>query len=128
MRYYASLLAAAFIATSEYAQALTVSGGDATVFDPSTGACGFFNTGDDFVVGIDFFSFSSVPIAGVSTTSPLCGRQMVVSAPGDKTVTATIVDVCSGCRKGSVVLSPAAFDQIITSDVDLVEGISWTVV
>ncbi len=53
---------------------------------------------------------------------------MVVSAPGDKTVTATIVDVCSGCRKGSVVLSPAAFDQIITSDVDLVEGISWTVV
>jgi expansin len=79
--------------------------GDATyyTFADGSGACGFPATPDDLMVGA-----MNAPDYGNSAPCGACAR--VVGPKGE--VTIRVVDLCPECAKGSIDLSPQAFEQI----------------
>ncbi|CAG8526471.1 23443_t:CDS:2, partial [Dentiscutata erythropus] len=82
--------------------------GSVSFFHPDVGACGKKNTDHDFVCGISKERFGDSPDPN---KNPNCGRQIKVTR-GSKTVTVTVEDICTGCHKDDLNLSPDAFDQI----------------
>ncbi|KAJ3576100.1 hypothetical protein NP233_g653 [Leucocoprinus birnbaumii] len=76
--------------------------GDATYFFPGLGACGLFNTNNDFIVALNPTDYNG---------GAACGRNIRVNYQG-RSVTVTVRDLCPGCGPGGVDLSPAAFQQL----------------
>ena len=83
--------------------------GDATyyTFADGSGACGFPATPNDLMVGA-----MNAPDYGASDPCGACAH--VVGPDGE--VTIRIVDLCPECSKGSIDLSPQAFEKIAAID------------
>lgn len=83
--------------------------GDATyyTFADGSGACGFPATPTDLMVGA-----MNAPDYGVSDPCGACAH--VVGPDGE--VTIRVVDLCPECAKGSIDLSPQAFEKIAAID------------
>lgn len=78
--------------------------GEGTYYDATgAGACGFPATPNDLMVGA-----MNAPDFGGSEPCGACAH--VVGPEGE--VTVRIVDLCPGCKKGDIDLSPQAFEKI----------------
>lgn len=98
------------------------SGGFATYFyqGGNAGACGQYNSDSSMGVAIDHEIWGS----DFSQGSDLCGKQMVITR-GDRSVTATVWDVCPTCANGnSLDLSVGAFNAIASESEGMVP-ITW---
>ncbi|KAI0632603.1 RlpA-like double-psi beta-barrel-protein domain-containing protein-containing protein [Trametes polyzona] len=126
MRFSAVLLAVVSAASVSLAQ--TASGtGDATFYSAGLGACGVTNTDADFIAAIDAQTFDTFPGAGANPNlNPICHKQVTVTGPDGKTVNVLVTDRCPGCAKGSIDLTPTAFQQLASLDVGRLHGITWT--
>ncbi|KAG0006577.1 hypothetical protein BGZ65_006435 [Modicella reniformis] len=105
--------------------------GDGTFYNPSErnavggfqqGACEFeyINSVFDYIAALnkpDFGSYRRL------SRSPACGQCLQVTGPNG-TVQVQVVDMCPGCKSGSVDLSPSAFSKIADLDKGRVP-ISW---
>lgn len=98
-------------------------GGFATYFfqGGNAGACGQYHSDSEFGVAIDHEIWGS----DFSQGSEYCGRQVKVSR-GDRSVIASVWDVCPTCANGnSLDLSHGAFNQI-ASDSEGMVPITWS--
>jgi expansin (peptidoglycan-binding protein) len=76
--------------------------GDGTFYTVGLGSCGKTNSDTELVAAL-----SSDLMEG----GKYCGKKIKITTPTG-TVTATVVDTCPGCAKGSVDLSISAFKKI----------------
>ncbi|KAF9437785.1 hypothetical protein BGZ76_011104 [Entomortierella beljakovae] len=106
--------------------------GNATFYDPTVknslgefqqGACEFeyINSVYDMVVALNKPDFGNFPR---TSKSPGCGQCLQVYGPNG-TVQVQIVDMCPGCKSGSLDLTPGAFAKIAHHDKGRVP-ITWT--
>ncbi|KAI0071513.1 hypothetical protein K474DRAFT_1712396 [Panus rudis PR-1116 ss-1] len=108
-------IAAAYLGAASAAPAAAQFTGDATWFNPATGACGRFNTDNDLVVALSPSEYSG---------GARCFQNIQATYQG-KSVVATVVDLCPGCGSGSIDLSPAAFQRLASLDVGRIHGVTW---
>ncbi|KAJ7474129.1 hypothetical protein FB451DRAFT_1133513 [Mycena latifolia] len=105
-------------------------GGDLTFYSPATGqatACGQMHQDSDPIAALPEAFSDGYPGAtpGNPNHSPLCGRQIAITAAG-RSITATVADICGGCNiSTSVDVSPVLFAQITDPSVGRVHNISW---
>ncbi|KAI9014495.1 RlpA-like double-psi beta-barrel-protein domain-containing protein-containing protein [Phycomyces nitens] len=97
--------------------------GDGTYYDPGVGytACGTQFTAQDYVAALNHVDYG---VYENPNESPVCGACIKVTGELG-TVKVTIQDMCPGCERGSLDLSPAAFSKID----DISKGrvpVSWT--
>ncbi|KAI7817053.1 RlpA-like double-psi beta-barrel-protein domain-containing protein-containing protein, partial [Gamsiella multidivaricata] len=78
------------------------------------------NSVHDMIAALNKPDFGQFPIA---SKSPACGQCLQVAGPNG-TVQVQIVDMCPGCKSGSVDLSPGAFAKIADLDAGRVR-IRW---
>ncbi|KAI8381540.1 RlpA-like double-psi beta-barrel-protein domain-containing protein-containing protein [Radiomyces spectabilis] len=95
--------------------------GDGTYYFPGLGSCGQNNKSKDMIAALNApqMGYSANPNA-----NPMCGRYAKVTGPKG-TVRVKIVDTCPPCVKGSLDLSPAAFQKIADLSAGRVK-ITWT--
>jgi len=94
--------------------------GEATYysFADGTGACMFDSTPGNLMIGaINQFDYEN---------SQMCGACVKVKGP-DSTIVIRIVDLCPGCPKGNIDLSPLAFSMIADTLLGRVP-ITWQIV
>ncbi|KAI8356432.1 RlpA-like double-psi beta-barrel-protein domain-containing protein-containing protein [Mortierella sp. GBAus27b] len=86
------------------------------------GACEFeyINSVTDFIVALNKPDFGSFPRA---SSSPACGQCLQVTGPKG-TIQVQVVDMCPGCKSGSLDFTPGAFSKIADLDQGRVP-ISW---
>ncbi|KAN0059729.1 hypothetical protein ACQY0O_008301 [Thecaphora frezii] len=121
----ANLLTLAVAAAGAVAAPLTKRSysGQATYYAAGLGACGWSNTGSDFIVALD------APLWGTTSgqASQYCGKQVVITNnQNGNTQTATISDLCPGCAYGSLDMSTSLFSALNNGNMDAgVFPISW---
>lgn len=76
--------------------------GDGTFYTVGLGSCGKTNTDTELVAALS---------SDLMSDGKYCGKKIKITT-STGTVTATVVDTCPGCAKGSVDLSPSAFKKI----------------
>ncbi|CAO3648562.1 unnamed protein product [Cunninghamella echinulata] len=96
--------------------------GDGTYYDPGVGttSCGTSFTAQDSIVALNHVDYGRY---ADPNQSPVCGACIEVTGPLG-TAKATIQDMCPGCGRGSLDLSPAVFGKVG----DFVDGripVSW---
>lgn len=86
--------------------------GDGTFFDTSVakGACGLQHQNNDFIAALSRADFQPSANPNLSGT---CGKCALVKR-GEKQVLVQIVDICEGCKKGDIDMTPTAFSKIAT--------------
>ncbi|KAI0920140.1 hypothetical protein AcW1_001958 [Taiwanofungus camphoratus] len=101
--------------------------GDATYYNPGTGACGGTNTGADLVVAVSTQFYNTYPGATVNpNNNPICRTKITANYQG-KSVTAAVVDKCYSCALDDIDLSPSAFSVLADLSVGRLEGVTWTI-
>ncbi|KAJ7111246.1 hypothetical protein C8R44DRAFT_799200 [Mycena epipterygia] len=110
-------------------------GGDLTFYSPEQGgkatACGQMHKDTDTIAAIPQQFFDNYPGATANPNdSPLCGRQIVISAFPPQgavvNITATVADICGGCNiSTSVDVTPVLFSQVADQSVGRLHNISW---
>ncbi|KAI0692265.1 loosenin [Cytidiella melzeri] len=101
--------------------------GDGTFYTPGLGACGWTNTESDLIVAVSHDFYDSYPgyAGGNPNKNPVCGKKLTISYEG-KTVTATAVDRCGGCKPDDVDMSPAVFNQLADPAKGRIQ-VTWTI-
>ncbi|CDU26298.1 uncharacterized protein SPSC_06492 [Sporisorium scitamineum] len=91
--------------------------GKGTFFTPDQGACGKWNTGTDKIVALssDIYQGGKHCFEGVR----ICH--------GGKCVNAKVADLCPGCRKTSLDMSPSLFKELASPDIGVID-IQWSFV
>ncbi|ORX52465.1 hypothetical protein DM01DRAFT_1336837 [Hesseltinella vesiculosa] len=84
--------------------------GDGTYYDPGVGltSCGGQFTAQDMIVALNHIDYGRY---ADPNQSPACGACIVVTGPLGS-AKATIQDMCPGCGRGSVDMSPAVFGKV----------------
>ncbi|OMJ10521.1 Papain inhibitor [Smittium culicis] len=99
--------------------------GSGTYYDPSVGAgsCGSVHKATELVAALNINQFEAT---SNPNNSPSCGKCAVVrsKSEGSGEVKVRITDMCPGCKKWGLDLSPAAFKKIAREDKGRVE-IEW---
>ncbi|KAF9467022.1 plant expansin [Collybia nuda] len=121
MLYLASVLVA--LSSLASVQAFT---GDGTFYQPGLGACGNFNTANEFVVAMAHATYDSYPGATPNPNlNPICQRSIRATYQG-KTVILRVVDRCAGCAGASDIdMSPAAFSVLAPLSAGRLQGVEW---
>ncbi|KAJ7268615.1 hypothetical protein C8J57DRAFT_1067180, partial [Mycena rebaudengoi] len=95
-------------------------------------ACGQYHKDEDPIAALPKAFFDSYPGATPENpnNSPLCGKEIVITATGPdgeaKTIKATVADICGDCDiPTSVDVTPVLFSQVADLDVGRLHGISW---
>ncbi|KAI8073845.1 hypothetical protein BC940DRAFT_289345 [Gongronella butleri] len=96
--------------------------GDGTYYDPGVGitSCGGQFTAQDDIVALNYVDYGRY---ADPNQSPACGACIVITGPLGS-ARATIQDMCPGCQRGSVDMSPAVFGKV-GNFVDGRIAISW---
>ncbi|MET9628526.1 RlpA-like double-psi beta-barrel domain-containing protein [Lentzea sp. NPDC006480] len=81
-----------------------------TFYVPSLGACGQVSLPTDYVASLPASMFDPSP-GGNPNNNKNCGRKIKVTR-GANSVVVTVVDRCSGCKRGDLEISPTAFQQL----------------
>lgn len=96
-----------------------VSGGQATYYAAGLGACGWTNSGSDFIVAMNAPEWDG---------GSHCGQMVTITnQQNGNTQTAQVADLCPGCSYGSLDMSTGLFSALSNGNMD--EGvfpISWT--
>lgn len=89
--------------------------GKGTFFQPDQGACGKWNTAEDKIVALsaDIYQGGSHCFKGVR----ICH--------GSKCVGAKVADLCPGCHKTSLDMTPSLFDELADPEVGVID-IQWS--
>ncbi|KAI8344388.1 hypothetical protein BC941DRAFT_447357 [Chlamydoabsidia padenii] len=97
--------------------------GDGTYYDPGVGitSCGGSFTAQDSIVALNHVDYGRY---ADPNESPACGACIMVTGPLG-TTKATIQDMCPGCGRGSLDLSPQVFSAV-GNFVDGRIPVSWT--
>lgn len=89
--------------------------GRGTYFKPGMGACGWWSGSSDMITAISQKRWGG---------GKYCGRMLRVCHSG-KCTRVKIVDMCPGCGKGSLDLSPRAFKKLAPLSQGVI-GVSWS--
>ncbi|KAG1721195.1 RlpA-like double-psi beta-barrel-protein domain-containing protein-containing protein [Suillus paluster] len=89
-----------------------------TFYDVGLGACGQYNSPDDFIVALNVAQF------GIGYPGPNCFQTITITYGGN-TAQATIMDKCMGCPWGGLDFSRGLFNHFASEDVGVVYG-SWS--
>ncbi|ORZ24152.1 RlpA-like double-psi beta-barrel-protein domain-containing protein-containing protein [Absidia repens] len=97
--------------------------GDGTYYDPGVGitSCGGSFSAQDMIVALNHFDYGRY---ADPNESPACGACIKVSGPLGSTK-AMVQDMCPGCERGSLDLSPQVF-AAVGNFVDGRIPVSWT--
>ncbi|KAI0632612.1 RlpA-like double-psi beta-barrel-protein domain-containing protein-containing protein [Trametes polyzona] len=126
MRFSTILVAVLSAASVSLAKALSGTG-DATFYSAGLGACGITNSDADFIAAMDAHTFDTFPGAGANPNlNPICHKKLAVTAPNGKKVSVLVTDRCTGCAKGSIDLTPTAFQKLAPLSVGRLHGVKWT--
>ncbi|KAJ7847035.1 hypothetical protein B0H13DRAFT_1892900 [Mycena leptocephala] len=98
MKSIASL--AVFVAVAAAAETFANVPGRIFVPEGGRGACGSGIENTDFAASVQSNLFAG---------GALCGENITVTAVNGNSVTATVQDLCIGCRDNTIELTPAAF-------------------
>jgi len=88
--------------------------GDGTWYNTGLGACGITSVDTDFIVAVNGNLFNNYPgftPGSNPNLNAICGKN-VTATYGTKRVTATVLDVCGGCKEFDLDFSPAAFNTL----------------
>ncbi|GJE95743.1 plant expansin-like protein [Phanerochaete sordida] len=101
--------------------------GDGTWFNPGLGACGFINSGSDFIVAVGHELFDTYPgySGGNPNNNPICGRRITANYNG-ASVTVEVVDRCVGCNTFDLDFSPSAFSVLAPTSVGRIHNVVWS--
>ncbi|KAK2615496.1 hypothetical protein N8I77_002246 [Diaporthe amygdali] len=93
--------------------------GDMTYYDPSQSgnevACGGKYGPNDRIAAVG---------AGVFDHRAVCGKTTTVSYNG-KSVTATIVDLCDGCKNDDIDVTPVVLEELAPTPSGRIPGVAW---
>lgn len=95
------------------------SSGQATYYAAGLGACGWTNSGSDFIVAMNAPEWSG---------GAHCGQTVTITNNGNgNSQTATVADLCPGCSYGSLDMSTGLFAALNNGNMDAgVFPISWS--
>ncbi|EST06192.1 Barwin [Kalmanozyma brasiliensis GHG001] len=95
------------------------SGGQATYYAAGLGACGWTNSGSDFIVAMNAPEWAGGSHCGQTVT--------ITNNQNGNTQTAQVADLCPGCSWGSLDMSTGLFSALNNGNMDAgVFPISWT--
>ncbi|KIJ69350.1 hypothetical protein HYDPIDRAFT_24193 [Hydnomerulius pinastri MD-312] len=94
------------------------SGARFTFYDVGLGACGKYNSRDDFIVALN------APQYGGGYPGPQCFKSITISFGGKQTQ-ATIMDECMGCPYGGLDFSRGLFDFFSDEGAGVIYGDWW---
>jgi len=101
--------------------------GTATYYAVGMGSCGIESSDSQDVVALSHVIMTEQG-ASNPNANPLCGRKITIKhVDSGKTVQATVVDTCPGCKRDDIDLSPSCFTKIAA----LADGrvrVSWDLV
>ncbi|KAK7685469.1 hypothetical protein QCA50_011333 [Cerrena zonata] len=98
-----------------YARTAIAYTGEATWYHAGKGACGFVNKASDHIVALSPYEY----LNGRS-----CLKNITVQY-NDRSVDATVVDLCPECASGSIDLSMSAFAALAPLDVGRLRHVVW---
>ncbi|KAI0768765.1 RlpA-like double-psi beta-barrel-protein domain-containing protein-containing protein [Trametes elegans] len=113
---FATILLAALAGATPMTKRGPTHHGDATFYSPdgAFGACGGQSSSNDLVVALNPSAYNG---------GRNCGRRLGISFQG-KYVEATAVDLCPGCARYGLDLSPAAFNSLASPDLGRIQ-VDW---
>ena len=99
--------------------------GQATFYKPDTGACGKENSDSDMIAAVSHSLFDSQGNAKEPNSNPVCGKKIKATYQG-KSVTASVMDRCTGCSYNDLDFSPAVFTKLASKDAGRLKGVKWS--
>ncbi|KAJ5757719.1 uncharacterized protein N7511_006413 [Penicillium nucicola] len=97
--------------------------GDLTWFDTGLGACGGWNVGTDWIAAVSHIVFDRNARGTNPNNNGLCGQKIHIQR-GGRTVEATVVDRCEGCKENDIDVTRSLFQQFDDLDRGRI-GIVW---
>jgi len=104
----------------------TYADGSATWYKAGLGACGYTNSGTDFIVALPHALFDNNTLAdGNPNFNTLC-KKHITAIHGGRSITVEVVDRCEGCEDGHIDLSAGAFAALKNASEDgLLTHVNW---
>jgi hypothetical protein len=100
--------------------------GQATYYGTGLGSCGITSTDSDYIVAVSHLLYDVFPgYNGANPNdNPVCGQKIKANYQGNS-VTATVVDRCTGCKMTDLDFSPSAFSQLADQSLGRLSGMTW---
>ncbi|KAJ6098815.1 hypothetical protein N7467_000350 [Penicillium canescens] len=98
--------------------------GDLTWFDTGLGACGQWNIDTDYIAAVSHIVFDREARGTNPNNNALCGQKIHIQR-GGRTVEATVVDRCEGCKENDIDVTPSLFQQFGNLDRGRMDVVWW---